>query len=91
MTARKFYDWQTAGGADDVMRMVDALERAEVLWCAIGGIAVNHWAAEPMVTQDVDFVVAVDQVDQVRAPILEFHDNFRGYCCRFTTRNRGDS
>ena len=65
MTARKFYDWQTAGGADDVMRMVDALERAEVLWCTIGGIAVNHWAAEPMVTQDVDFVVAVDQVDQV--------------------------
>jgi hypothetical protein len=65
MTARKFYDWQTAGGADDVMRMVDTLECAEVSWCAISGIAVNHWAAEPMVTQDVDFVVAVDQVDQV--------------------------
>ena len=28
MTGRQFYDWQTAGGADDVMRMVDALERA---------------------------------------------------------------
>jgi len=49
MTGRQFYDWQTAGGADDVMRMVDALERAELHWCAIGGIAVNHWAAEPMV------------------------------------------
>jgi len=59
MTGRQFYDWQTAGGADDVMRMVDALERAELHWCAIGGIAVNHWAAEPMVTRDVDFVVAV--------------------------------
>ena len=63
MTGRQFYDWQTAGGADDVMRMVDALERAELHWCAIGGIAVNHWAAEPMVTRDVDFVVAVDQID----------------------------
>jgi hypothetical protein len=64
MTGRQFYDWQTAGGADDVMRMVDALERAELHWCAIGGIAVNHWAAEPMVTRDVDFVVAVDEIDQ---------------------------
>ncbi len=64
MTGRQFYDWQTAGGADDVMRMVDALERAELPWCAIGGVAVNHWAKEPMVTRDVDFVVAVDQIDR---------------------------
>jgi hypothetical protein len=47
MTGRQFYDWQTAGGADDVMRMVDALERAALHWCGIGGIAVN-WAAEPI-------------------------------------------
>ena len=64
MTGRQFYDWQTAGGADDVMRMVDALERAELHWCAIDGIAVNHWASEPMVTRDVDFVVAVDEIDR---------------------------
>jgi hypothetical protein len=69
MTNRQFYDWQTAGGADDVMRMVDALERAELPWCAIGGIAVNHWAAEPMVTRDVDFVVATDQVDRAVAAL----------------------
>jgi hypothetical protein len=67
MTGRQFYDWQTAGGADDVMRMVDALERAELPWCAIGGVAVNHWAAEPMVTRDVDFVVAVDQIERAVA------------------------
>jgi len=58
MTAKKFYDWQTAGGTDDVMRLVAAVERADIPWCAIGGVAVNHWAEEPMVTQDVDFVVA---------------------------------
>jgi len=46
------------------MRMVDALERAELHWCCIGGIAVNHWAIEPMVTRDVDFVVAVEEVDR---------------------------
>jgi len=65
MTPKKFYDWQTAGGTDDVMRLVDCLERADIPWCAIGGIAVNHWAAEPMVTQDVDFVVAIESVDLV--------------------------
>ncbi|HEX8294879.1 MAG TPA: hypothetical protein VF593_01145 [Chthoniobacteraceae bacterium] len=62
MTAKKFYDWQTVGGTDDVMRLVDSLERADISWCAIGGVAVNHWAAEPMVTQDVDFVVAPEGV-----------------------------
>lgn len=87
MTGRQFYDWQTAGGADDVMRMVDALERAELHWCAIGGIAVNHWAAEPMVTRDVDFVVAVDEIDRAVATLeavgfeVDRHEwsvNFRG-------------
>ena len=87
MTGRQFYDWQTAGGADDVMRMVDALERAELHWCAIGGIAVNHWAAEPMVTRDVDFVVAGDEIDRAVAALeavgfkAERHEwsvNFRG-------------
>lgn len=43
MTAKQFYDWQTSGGTDDVMRLVDVLERADVPWCAIGGVAVNHW------------------------------------------------
>jgi hypothetical protein len=63
MTPKKFYDWLTAGGTDDVMRMVDCLERADVLWCAIGDIAVNHWADEPVVTQDVDIVVTAEQTD----------------------------
>ena len=47
------------------MRVVDCLERADIAWCAIGGVAVNHWAAQPMVTQDVDFVVASDAVERV--------------------------
>jgi len=63
MTPKKFYDWQTDGGTDDVMRLVDCLEKSDVPWCAIGGIAVNHWAKEPMVTRDVDFVVAADSID----------------------------
>jgi hypothetical protein len=64
MTAKQFYDWQTSGGTNDVLRLVDCLERADVAWCAIGGVAVNHWADEPMVTQDVDFVAATDAIER---------------------------
>ena len=87
MTAKQFVDWQTAGGTNDVMRLVDCLERADIAWCAIGGVAVNHWAAEPMVTQDVDFVVATDAVERTislledagfRSERFEWSVNFKG-------------
>lgn len=47
MTEKRFFDWQTGAGPDDVMRLVDALERADISWCAIGGVAVNHWTDQP--------------------------------------------
>lgn len=87
MPSKQFYDWQTAGGTNDVMRLVDCLEKADISWCAIGGVAVNHWAAEPMVTQDVDIVVAADQIERAvsileqagfRAEKHEWSINFRG-------------
>ena len=71
MTAKQFYDWQTSGGTDDVMRLVDCLESKDIPWCAIGGVAVNHWAEEPMVTQDVDFVVAAEQVERTVESLCE--------------------
>ncbi len=71
MTGKQFYDWQTVGGTDDVMRLVDTLERADIRWCAIDGIAVNHWAAEPMVTRDVDFVVATDAIERAVHALTE--------------------
>ena len=88
MTPKKFYDWQTSGGTDDVMRLVDCLERADIQWCAIDGIAVNHWADEPMVTQDIDLVVATESIEET-VKILEkvgftserfdWSINFRGH------------
>ncbi|MFM8496828.1 MAG: nucleotidyl transferase AbiEii/AbiGii toxin family protein [Planctomycetia bacterium] len=65
MTGKQFFDWQTSGGTDDVMRLVDCLERADVSWCCIGGVAVNHWAEQQMVTRDVDLVIALEAVDRV--------------------------
>lgn len=64
MTQKAFYDWQTAGGGGDVMRLISVLERLDVPWCVIGGLAVNHWAAEPVVTADVDIVIALERVDE---------------------------
>lgn len=65
MTGKQFFDWQTSGGTDDVMRLVDCLERADVSWCCIGGVAVNHWAEQQMVTRDIDLVIALEAVDRV--------------------------
>jgi hypothetical protein len=64
MTQRQFYDWQTAGGGGDVLLLVDILEQREIPWCMIGGLAVNHWAIEPMTTADVDLVIAFERVDE---------------------------
>jgi len=87
MNEKRFYDWQTSGGTDDVMRLVDILERADVAWCAIGGVAVNHWAEQLMVTQDVDIVVASDAIERTvslleeagfRCERFEWSINFKG-------------
>ena len=61
---RQFYDWQTAGGGGDVSLLVETLERREIPWCMIGGLAVNHWAKEPMATTDVDLVIAAGRVEE---------------------------
>lgn len=88
MLAKQFYDWQTSGGTDDVMRLVDCLERADIVWCAIEGVAVNHWAEQAMVTQAVDVVVAAEAVERTVSLLEEagFHSerfewsiNFKGH------------
>ena len=77
MTLRQFYDWQTLGGAKDVMRLVAALEEREICWCMIGDLAVNHWAAEPMATADVDLVIASEKIEEAAEALkgLGFSEN----------------
>lgn len=77
MTLRQFYDWQTLGGAKDVSRLVAALEEREISWCMIGGLAVNHWADEPMATADVDIVIVSDKVEEAAEALksLGFSEN----------------
>ena len=58
MSSAEFFDWQTGGGGGDLNRLAGAWRVAGVRWCVIGGLAVNHWAREPIVTRDADLVVA---------------------------------
>lgn len=90
MTAKQFYDWQTSGGTDDVMRLVACLESKDIAWCAIGGVAVNHWAEEPMVTQDVDFVVAAADIQRTVAALQEagFKSQQFEWSINFTGRSK---
>jgi len=64
VTQKQFYDWQTAGGGGDVSLLIATLEGREIPWCMIGGLAVNHWAKEPMATTDVDLVIAAGRVEE---------------------------
>jgi len=63
VNSKQFFDWQTLGGGDDVTKLVDILNSLGASWCMIGGLAVNHWAAEPMATADVDIVIGASDVE----------------------------
>ena len=71
LTERQFYDWQTAGGGGDVLRLVEVLERLEIPWCMIDGLAVNYWAEEPLATADVDVIIAHERVEQAVQALVE--------------------
>ena len=51
--------------------LVETLERLEIPWCMIGGLAVNHWAEEPMATADVDVVIALERVEEAVKALSE--------------------
>ena len=45
-----------------MLLLVETLEQREIPWCMFNGLAVNHWAEEPMATADVDLVIAAGRV-----------------------------
>ncbi len=64
MNERQFFDWQTLGGGTDVEKLVDVLNQSGAAWCMIGGLAVNHWATEPLATADVDIVIGAGDIER---------------------------
>jgi len=66
MTSRDFMNAVANGKTDVVQALLDVLEDLGVEYCVIGGLAVNTYV-EPVVSLDLDVVVAATHVDKVCA------------------------
>ncbi len=89
MNSREFFDWQTLGGGNDVERLISVLATANIRWCMIGGLAVNHWAIEPMATADVDIVIGASDVDRAVQALVA--TGFTAETCPWSINLRGQS
>jgi hypothetical protein len=65
MKALEFWKTVTNDRANLLERLIGLLEEHEIRYCVIGGQAVNAYV-EPVVTLDLDIVVAVEQMDLAR-------------------------
>ncbi|HEX6200676.1 MAG TPA: hypothetical protein VF150_10460 [Thermoanaerobaculia bacterium] len=64
MTGKEFLRAVANGETDLLQVLLDVLEEAGARHCVIGGLAVNAYA-EPVVSLDLDLVVATDRVDDL--------------------------
>ena len=65
MGALAFWKAVVSDRSNFLERMIAMLEDNGIRYCVIGGVGVNAYA-EPIVTLDLDVVVAADQLDRVR-------------------------
>ena len=69
MTGKEFMNKLAHAKDDFLQEFLDILKEAKVPFCVIGGLGVNAYA-EPVVSLDLDVVLALDGVDVIR-PKLE--------------------
>lgn len=65
MNAKEFMNAVANGDVDAVQVLLDLLSTTGAAYCVIGGLAVNAYA-EPVVSLDLDIVVAADRIDDLR-------------------------
>jgi len=70
MKALAFWKAVTVDREDFLERFLEVLQTGGVRYCVIGGQAVNAYA-EPLVSLDLDVVVAADQIDAVEASLAQ--------------------
>jgi hypothetical protein len=68
--ASEFYDRVTSGGGVVIEELLGLLEENGIRYCVIGGQAVNHYA-EPLVSLDLDLVVATGQLESLEAVLAQ--------------------
>jgi hypothetical protein len=64
MTKKEFFNAVSNGKVDIVQAFLDTLSRSKADYCVIGGLAVNAYA-EPVVSLDLDIVIAADNIETV--------------------------
>jgi len=62
MTKKEFFRTVSNGEEDVIQIFLDALSKANVDYCVIGGLAVNAYA-EPVVSLDLDIVIAINDIE----------------------------
>ena len=65
MTGKTFFNRATNGETDIVAVLLSILEEAQAAYCVIGGLGVNAYA-EPVVSLDLDVVVAAERLADIR-------------------------
>ena len=73
MTKKEFLNAITNGKVDIIQAFLDTLSRSNLDYCVIGGLAVNAYA-EPVVSLDLDVVVAADNIETI---IKAFERDFK--------------
>ena len=62
MTRKEFLNSLANGQSDIVQMLLDIIAETAIPYCVIGGLAVNAYV-EPVVSLDVDMVIAVKDVE----------------------------
>ncbi len=71
MKAATFWKTVTMDGSDLLGKLVELLERKKIRYCVIGGQGVNAYV-EPLVSLDLDFVVAAEQLESFSEDLASF-------------------
>ncbi len=62
---------------DFLDKLIDLLRRHQIRFCVIGGQGVNAYAA-PLISLDLDLVVAAHQIEEVEGLLGRLAESFRG-------------
>lgn len=64
MTGKEFLNSVANARSDILQKLIEVLAETDSSYCVIGGLAVNAYV-EPVVSLDIDIVVAVDDIESV--------------------------
>ncbi len=64
MTKKEFMNNLANGEVDILQQFIDLITELKIDYCVVGGLAVNAYA-EPVVSLDLDIVVAVKEIDRL--------------------------